>query len=147
VVTQTISASQSGHSRDLVQASAALTEQGLGYVKALGDEPLAGGSACRLVEATKEGAGTHPTFRRHTGDRPTSREIGPHPIEQRGDVSLLSHPHGPLEKLRLPAVAMRRHDQTASDRIGRAGAEILADDLDEQIDAGSAAGGCEDPPV
>ena len=104
MATQTIGASQSGHSRDLVQASAARAEQGLGCAKALGDEPLAGGSACRLVEATKEGAGTHPTFRRHTGDRPTSGEIGPHPIEQRGDVDLLSHPHGPLEKLRLPAV-------------------------------------------
>ncbi|MCY1242499.1 hypothetical protein D9M68_326170 [compost metagenome] len=48
--------------------------------------------------------------------------------------------HRPLDELRLAAVAVRRHDQAASHAVGRLAAEIAADQMQAEVNAGGTAG-------
>ena len=82
------------------------------------DQPFDRRGAGRGPEAAGEIAHAH---RRAFGqglDRDRLLEIGRHPVGDRGNAVIGTHRDRLHHELRLPAVAMRRHDQAARKKIG-----------------------------
>ena len=69
------------------------------------------------------------------------------PCARRGEAAVVARRNGPVDVLRLPAVAVRRDDVPARDRGRRVGAAVPADDVQAEVEAGGQPGGREDVAV
>jgi rhodanese-related sulfurtransferase len=85
---------------------------------ALGHKPLSGSDTRRLPKASLERASAHSAFVGQACNRMPLVEIPAHPVEQAAQAcSLLFDGDRPLDELRLPALAMRRHDETSRNAV------------------------------
>ena len=77
----------------------------------------------------------------------SSLEVLQHPLGHERERVAAALGHRGVDVLRLPAVALRRHDHAAGDDVGGGGAELLAHDVQGGVDAGGGAGARDDVPV
>ena len=71
-------------------------------------------------------------------------EVRAGPLQDDAEQVVLAPGHGRVDELRLPAVAVRRHDHLAGQRVGGARAPLPAHQVQQGVDAGGGAGPGED---
>lgn len=118
-----------------------------GPFDALQGEPLPGADADLLAEAAREGAHGHGLLPGHVTQLDRLAEAVERPGTGRGRGGRLRFGDGPLDVLRLTAVAVRRYDGPAGHVVGDGRPVVPADDMEAQVDSGGDARGGEDVPV
>lgn len=68
------------------------------------------------------------------------------PLEQRGEPACIDRWQRSRHELRLPTLAVRRHDETSGNLIRNRGSVVTPDDVQTEIDAGRTACGRQDSP-
>ena len=104
-------------------------------------KPLGRGHAGGLAEAAQEGAFAHAGAPGQVRDAMLLMQMLAHMIEQGAEaITFMAGRHAALDKLRLTAIPVRRHDKAARHGIGGGWTEIPTDQVQAQVDAGGAAG-------
>ncbi len=142
MVAQGASAGKSAALSDLVDAHRALRQVLTGAQQTLLQQPAGGGFASGLFKAAQKGARSHAGALREGGDGVAGGEMLVQIIKQLAKAQTLpAAGHRTQDLLRLTAIAMGRDHQAASDHIRCLAAEILAHQMQTEVDPRRAAGG------